>query len=141
MNNNFCVLDIETTGLSARPESFVLGCIYANNGLLKKSFIDREEMIKYIFNQDEFKYVFAHNAEYDFTGLFDNIFQNLDKEALFVGSMFVKGIKNGIIFMNSLAILKTTVSELGKHYGLEKLILNDKFKNAKPGDKIEITKE
>lgn len=138
---NFCVIDTETLGLSARPESFVLGCVYGNDGLFKKHFLDREEMVKWIFNQDEFKYVFAHNAEYDFTCLFDNIFQNLDREALFVGSMFIKAKKDRIVFMNSLAILKTSVLELGKYYGIEKLQLDDKFKNAKPGDKIVVNSE
>ncbi len=43
--------------------------------------------------------------------------------------------------MNSLAILKTSVYELGKHSGFEKGVLDDKFKNAKPGDKIIVTAE
>lgn len=135
---NFCVIDTETLGLSARPESFVLGCVYGNDGLFKKHFTDREEMIKWIFTQDEFKFIFAHNAEYDFTCLFDNIFKNLDNEALFVGSMFVKAKKDGVVFMNSLAVLRSSAEELGKHSGVEKMVLSDKFKNAKAGDKVEI---
>lgn len=140
IKKNFCVIDIETLGLSARPESFVLGCVYGytDSGIIKKSFFNREEMIKYIFNNNDFKYVFAHNAEYDYTCLFDNIIINLDNSALFVGSMFISAKKDGIKFMNSLAILKTTVESLGKNYGVEKMTLDDKFKTAKPGDKIEV---
>lgn len=141
MKNNFCVIDIETKGLSARPESFVLGCLYGNNGLTKKYFLSREEMIKYIFSQTDFKYIFAHNSEFDFTCLFDNIILNLDNEALFVGSTLISAKRDGIIFNNSLAILKSSVSELGKAMGKEKMILHDKFKNAKPTDKIKIDKE
>lgn len=146
MKKNYCVIDIETAGLSARPESFVFGCLYGmvehkNTGrqeLIKQVFHTREEMVKYIFNQTYFKYVFAHNAEFDFTCLFDNIIKHLDHAALFVGSMFVKAKKDGIVFMNSLAILKTSVAELGKSYGIEKMELDDKFKNGKAGDKIEV---
>ncbi len=138
--HNFCVVDIETRGLSARPESFVLGCVYGHNGLTKEYFLSREEMIYYIFNCN-FKYIFAHNAEFDFTCLFDNIILNLDNEALFVGSLFIKAKRNRVVFMNSLAILKSSVEALGKASGKEKGILNDKFKTADEHTKIVVTKE
>lgn len=141
MKKNYCVIDLETAGLSARPESFVFGCLYGENEqgeLIKKVFHDRETMIRYIFKQTHFKYIFAHNSEYDFTCLFDNIILNLDHSALFVGSMFIKAKKDGITFMNSLAILKTSVSELGKHSGDYKMQLDDKFKNAKTPDQIKV---
>lgn len=134
-------MDIETRGLSARPESFIFGCVYGNEGLTKEVFHKREDMISWIFKQTDFKYVFAHNAEFDFTCLFDNIILNLDNEALFVGSLFIKAKKDGVVFMNSLAILKSSVSELGKAYGKQKLELNDRFKDAKAGQKITVTKE
>lgn len=139
--NNFCVIDIETKGLSARPESFSLGCIYGNNGKFKKYFTDRQEMVKFLFsNKNPFKYIFAHNGEFDFTILFDNIILHLDNSALFVGSTFVKAKKDGKHFCNSLTILKSSVSELGKNLGIEKMDLADKFKNWKEGDgEIQIT--
>lgn len=133
--NTFCVIDIETRGLSARPESFLLGCLYSNTE--KIYFLKREEMIKYLLTQKKYKYVFAHNAEYDFTVLFDNILKYLDREAVFAGSMFIKAQKNNIIFLNSLAVLRSSVSSLGKASGFSKLVLNDKFKNPKKNIKIE----
>ena len=138
MKRNYCVIDIETKGLSARPESFALACVYGWNekGQLKKEyFLTPEETKKYIFSQNDFKYFFAHNAEYDFTGIFDNIILNLDNAALFVGSMFIKAKHEGIFFMNSLAILKTSVAELGRQSGDYKLNLDDKFKKWKAGKK------
>jgi len=141
MKKNFCVLDIETRGLSARPESFVFGCVYGKEGLIKKVFHSIKEMKRYLFSQTDFKYIFAHNSEFDFTILFDNIILNLDTSALFVGSMFIKAKKDNLVFMNSLAILKTSVSELGKSYGKQKGILADKFKDANLETEIRVTKE
>src|ERR1035437_3942281 len=137
IKRNYCVIDIETKGLSARPESFSLACVYGwskEGRLIKKHFLTVESVKKYIFFQNDFKYFFAHNAEYDFTGIFDNIILHLDNAALFVGSMFIKAKCEGVTFMNSLAILKTSVSELGKQSGDYKLNLDDKFKNWKQGD-------
>lgn len=136
--NNFCVIDIETRGLSARPESFVFGCIYAKN--FEKTFFKREEMVNFLLSyKNPFKYIFAHNAEFDFTILFDNIILNLDNAALFVGSTFIQAKKNKKIFGNSLPILKSSVKELGKHLGLEKMELDNKFKD---GDKdIKVTEK
>lgn len=142
MKRNFCVIDTETTGLSARPESFVFGCLYGVNEkgkLIREVFHDREAMNRYMLYQKDFKYIFAHNAEYDFTCLFDNIILNLDNASLFVGSMFIKAKSNGKNFMNSLAILKSSAKSLGEHSGKQKLLLDDKFKNAKTGDKIIVT--
>lgn len=137
---SFAVIDIETRGLSARPEDFILGCFYTDK--LKRYFLKREEMVKFIFSDDNpCKNIFAHNSEYDYTCLFGNIITELDNSALFVGSLFIKAKKDGITFYNSMAILKTTVEQLGKHYGKEKGVLADKFKTAKPGEKITVNKE
>lgn len=136
----FAVLDVETLGLTARPETFVFGCIYSQN--FKKVFYNLEEMKKFIFSSaNPFKNIFAHNAEFDYTCMFGNIIKNLDNKALFVGSMFVKAKCEGINFYNSLPILKSSVEALGKTSGKHKGVLDDKFKNAKLGDKIKVTKE
>lgn len=136
----FAVLDVETLGLSARPESFVFGCIYSEN--FKKVFHDRKEMVNFLLSRENpFKNIFAHNAEFDYTCLFDNILQNLDNSALFVGSTFVKAKSCGVNFYNSLPILKASVEQLGKASGKHKLVLDDKFKTAKKGDKIEVNEK
>lgn len=132
---NFCVIDVETKGLSARPEAFVFGCMYAEN--FKKVFHDREEMKKFLLSShNPYKYIFAHNGEFDFTCLFDNIILNLDNSALFVGSAFIQAKSCGKIFSNSLTILKSSVKELGKNLGLEKLELDNKFKEGDESIKV-----
>lgn len=136
--NNFCVIDIETKGLSARPESFVFGCMYAHN--YRKVFYDREEMRKFLVSPlNPFKYVYAHNAEFDFTILFDNIIKNLDNASLFVGSTYIQSKYGAKIFANSLPILKSSVMALGKNLGIEKLELDNKFKEGK--DNIIVTEQ
>ncbi len=136
--NNFCVIDTETRGLNARPEAFIFGVVYAHN--FEKVFLDREEMKEWLCsNLNPYKYIFAHNAEYDYTVLFDNIILHMDRSALFVGSTFIQAKIGKKVFSNSLPILKSSVEQLGKHLGMEKGILDDKFKR---GDKdIEVTKE
>ena len=129
---NFCVIDIETKGLSARPESFVFGCLFSkdeNGQEYKKVFMTRVEMVNFLLsNKNPYKYIFAHNGEFDFTCLFDNIILNLDRSALFVGSTFIQAKKDKKIFCNSLPVLKSSVKELGKNLGLEKMELDNKFK-------------
>lgn len=136
MKENFCVIDTETWGLSARPESFAFGCLLSDSE--KLFFDDREKMVIFLLTQKKYKYVFAHNAEYDYSVLFDNIIINLDRASIFAGSLFIKAEKNGISFLNSLAVLKSSVKSLGEASGEYKLVLNDKFKN---GIKSKITDE
>jgi len=132
MKNNFCVIDIETKGLSARPDSFVFGCVYADN--FKKTFNDRNTMVDWLLsNSNPYKYIFAHNAEFDFTVLFDNIILNLDSACLFVGSTFVQAKKRNKVFCNSLPILKSSVKELGKNIGIEKGDTPKEYTNWKEG--------
>lgn len=137
INERFCVLDIETSGLSARPESFCLCCIYGinKNKIFKKYFLSRQETINFLFSKENpFKYIFAHNGEFDFTILFDNIIK-FDNSALFVGSTFIKAKKNNKHFCNSLPVLKSSVERLGESLGIKKMKLEDKFKKFKDGDK------
>lgn len=139
MKTKFCVIDIETKGLSARPESFVFGCVYADN--FRKVFFDRKDFVNWLLsNQNPYKYIFAHNAEFDFTVLFDNIILNLDSACLFVGSTFVQAKKRGKVFCNSLPILKSSVKELGKNIGILKGETPKEYTEWKPGNKeIKVT--
>lgn len=152
LSDQFCVIDIETKGLSARPERFVFGCLYGKNGSDKKIFHTHSEMVKYLLSKSNpYKYIFAHNGEFDFTILFDNLIRNFDNSSLFVGSTFIKSKSNNIPlnstvrqivknpcpkkqFCNSLTVLKTSVYDLGKNLGIEKMELADKFKDWKEGD-------
>ncbi len=133
MQSKFCVIDIETKGLSARPEAFVFGCIYAHN--FQRTFFSRSEMAEYLLsNKNPYKYIYAHNGEFDFTILFDNIIRDFDNSALFVGSTFVQAKKRKKLFSNSLPILKSSVKELGKNLGIEKGETPDVYIKWKPGD-------
>jgi hypothetical protein len=136
---DFYVVDVETRGLSARPESFIFGCVYGKDGF-RKVFYDVKLLGQWLISKrNKGKYIFAHNAEFDFTTIFDNIILNLDRSAVFVGSTFICAKCNGVYFYNSLSILKSSVSALGKVLGIEKMGLDDKFKR---GDKkISVTKE
>ncbi len=136
-NNNYCVIDIETKGLSARPESFVFACLYSESET--RTFMTRKGLINYLLLSKKYGYVFAHNAEFDYTCMFDNIIKYLDNGSVFVGSMFIRAEKNGVVFLNSLALLKTTVKELGKNLGIEKMELANKFKEG--AKNIKVTQE
>jgi hypothetical protein len=134
------VIDVETAGLSARPESFVFGCAYGRK--VKRVFTKVSEMRNWLTSrQNRGKVIFAHNAEYDYTTIYGNILKNLDSRSIFVGSTFIIAEKDGVKFFNSLAVLKTSVEELGKNLGLKKLELHDKFKTESDAKKIRVTKK
>jgi hypothetical protein len=131
----FFVIDVETRGLSARPESFIFGCVYGHN--FRKTFFDVTEFRKWLISKrNKGKIFFAHNSEYDYSTIFGNIITQLDNEAIFVGSTFICAKCNGVKFFNSLAILKSSVKELGKNLGLEKMELANKFKAASKSIKV-----
>ncbi len=129
----YCVIDIETRGLDARQSAFIFGCLYADNGNYKKVFHNVTEMRNFLLSpKNPFEYIYAHNGEFDFTSIFGNIITELDNKALFVGSMFISAKSCGKTFANSLPILKSSAEDLGRNLGIEKLVLDDKFKR---GDK------
>lgn len=129
LKENFYVLDVETQGLFARSEKFIFGCMYGHN--YKKVFYSIKEYHEELFSgRFKHKYIFAHNAEYDFTVLFDNIKQNLDREAIFNGSSFICAKKDKVYFADSFNIYKTSVLKIGEMIGLPKLDLDNKFKDG-----------
>ncbi len=107
--------------LKARPEAFIFVVVYGHN--YTKVIKDREEFIKE-FQHERYKdkYVFAHNAEYDLTVLYDNIFM-LDREAIFNGR-FIACTNGNCKFADSMNIYNFSVAKLGKLVGMEKLDLN-----------------
>lgn len=123
------VFDVETRGLSARPESFIFGCVVGHK--VRKTFFNVHDFKEFIFSRkNRGKVFFAHNAEYDLTTLFGNIIKELDNKAIFSGGLFIKAKKKNVTFLNSLAILKSSVKELGKNLGLDKMELDNKFKDG-----------
>lgn len=135
-SKDFFVFDVETGiikedgtieyFLSARPESFIFGCVYGC--------VNGKEFIKIFHNHTELKneflkkrykgkIVYAHNAEYDLSCLFNNIYL-ADNEAIFNGKFIT--MTNGICkFADSYNILPTSLKKIGEMIGLPKGQLGD----------------
>jgi hypothetical protein len=135
INKKFYVFDVETMGLSARPESFIFGCIYGHE--YKRVFRSISEF-KRIISEPRFKnkIIFAHNAEFDLTVIFGHIIKNLDKHSVF-NNRFISARNCGITFADSFNIFPFSVKAIGEQIGLPKLDLDDKFKSG--NSDIEIT--
>lgn len=143
MNTDFFVMDTETGELEkdgwihwklkARPEAFQVGVIYGFNYC--KVFHNRKTMIQHLQLDPRFKgkYVFAHNAEYDLTVLYDNIYK-YDPNAIFNGR-FIAATNGQCFFADSMNIFKTSVAELAKKLGKEKAKLGNAKMRSKTVDK------
>lgn len=125
------MLDVETDGLQATPDKFIFGCIYGHN--YRKVLYSVQEFKDVLFSGlFKNKYIFAHNAEFDYGVIWGNIKQQLDREAIFNGSRFICAKKDKVNFGDSMNIFpKTTVKKLGDVIGLKKLELDEKFKKGK----------
>ena len=123
LHRDFFVFDIETTSLEPIPKNFVFGYIagyYGDRFMFK--YIDSVESFKKEFDNDIYKdkYVFAHNAEFDLTGIFGNIIKNIDRSAVFNGKFITANYK-GIKFGDSMNIYPSSVKKIGEMLGSEKL--------------------
>jgi hypothetical protein len=124
---DFYVFDLETTPFKLDNTcEFIFGAIYGF------------EFTKVINNKEEFiielkdkrylkKKVFAHNAEFDLTVLYGNIY-NIDSEAIFNGK-FIAATNGVCMFADSMNIFSTSVKEVGKMMKLEKQELSKEFWN------------
>lgn len=138
----FYTFDVETNGLRARPDAFVFGVIYGPENKPYRTVVDGKEVLqrhKVVYSIEEFKeellkaryknkYVFAHNAEYDCTTIFGNIF-DLDQNAIFNGR-FIFATNGNAKFADSLNIFPTSLKKLGELIGLEKMDISDTFING-----------
>lgn len=126
INNDFYVFDTETGyirdgkihyKLMARPEAFLFGCVYGKD--YKKTIYTIEDFHKeFLKPRYKDKYVFAHNAEYDLTVLYDNIYK-FDPNAIFNGK-FIAASNGNCRFANSLNIYNYSVKKIGEKLGLLK---------------------
>jgi len=132
--DDFFVFDVETGfrlldasiiwELNARPESFQFGCVYGKN-FSKVIYSVESFNIEFLQPRYKGKTVFAHNAEYDLTTIYGNIF-DMDPEALFVGSKFMSASNGNCKFADSGNIFtKTKVEKLGELLGMPKGKLGD----------------
>lgn len=131
LQSDFFVLDVETGirrtnyiqyELCARPEKFIFGVIYGKN-YTKVCHTIEEMKLTLLEPRFKKKKVFAHNAEYDLTTIYGNIF-DLDSEAIFNGR-FICANNGNCLFADSMNLLKTSVKELGKLIGKSKDLLGD----------------
>lgn len=135
-SKKFCVVDIETgiidnRGnieyiLSARPEHFIFAVVY--DGEKYKTFYSVDELKKEFLKKFyKNRIVYAHNGEYDYSGIFGNIYYT-DPSAIFNGK-FISFTNGNAFFADSFNILPTSVKKLGTLLNLPKLDLGDNLKS------------
>lgn len=120
LDSKYFVIDIETQGLKATPKTFLFCCIYGKN--FKKVCMSVEEIKKELLHRRyRGKYIFAHNAEFDLTGIYGNILQNLDSKAIFNGK-FICATNENCTFADSMNIIQGTVKSIGESIGIKKTL-------------------
>lgn len=129
LKNKFYVFDTETTKLEPNPKNFVFGVVYGWN---YKRVIYSLKDFKKEFLKKKYKgcFMFAHNAEFDLSTVYGNIYQNLDSTAIFNGRFIMAKLPNGLTFADSFNIFPSSVAKIGKLIGESKLN-NEKVKKGK----------
>jgi hypothetical protein len=125
LDGDFFVFDTETTPFKLNEtQTFIFGVVYGYGYkkviYTKKEF--QEEFEKPMYTK---KKVFAHNAQFDLTVLYDNIY-DLDKEAIFNGN-FICCSNGNCMFADSLNIFPTSVAKIGEMLGKAKGKLSPEF--------------
>lgn len=132
------VFDVETTKLEPQPKNFVFGVVYGYN---YTRVIRTVKGFRQEFTKKKYKgcYMFAHNAEFDLSTIYGNIFKNLDSSAIFNSGKLITAKLGGLTFGDSLNIYPSKLENIGKLMNLEKLS-NEKVKSNRL-KKSNITKE
>jgi len=113
--------------LSARPEHFIFGVIYGPKGFVKVIHSVNEFKKEFKKKRYKNKIVYAHNAEYDLSCVYGNIYE-LDPGAIFNGKFISCGNGN-CRFADSFNLLPTSVKKLGELLGLPKLELGHNYES------------
>ena len=126
-NKDFFVFDTETTPFEIdETVEFKFGVIYGYN--FTKVIESKEEFIEELLDPRYYhKKVFAHNAEFDLNVLYGNIY-DMDRQAIF-NNKFISATNGNCFFADSMNIYRTSVKELGKLIGLQKLDTNVVLEN------------
>lgn len=117
----FYVFDTETTCLEPMAKNFVFGVVF---GYKYKRVIYTVEDFQQEFTKKRYqgKFVFAHNAEFDLTTIYGNIYKNLDHSAIFNGG-FIQAKKDKVIFADSMNLFsRMSVAKIGSMLNLDKMV-------------------
>jgi len=129
LDYEFCVFDIETNGLIARPNKFIFGVIY--NGITFKTIYSVKDFIAE-FQKPKYKkkIIFAHNAEFDLTCVYGHIIKKLDRKAIFNGR-FISATNGNCKFADSYNIFPGSVKKIGDIINLPKLDIEGNYTTGK----------
>lgn len=130
-----CSCDIETQGLDARK--FLMGTLIREDRINKPEvFFDKKDMWQYILElgrackkRERILNLYAHNHNYDFHGYADLKDKNIQWfcQSPFIASYKENG-KETVKFLDTYAIFKMPLKELGEMTGLEKMEMPEYFK-------------
>lgn len=131
-SRDFFVFDTETGTIDrdgnikyqfgARPEKLLFGVVYSEN-YCKVLQTPKDFQNEFLHSRYKNKTVYAHNAEYDLTAVYDNIYK-FDPDAIFNGKFICAS--NGVCtFADSYNLLQGSVKEIGAMLGLNKEQLGD----------------
>lgn len=109
--------------LSARPEHFIFGVVYGKNfvKVIRSLSEFKKEFLKKKYKN---KIVYAHNAEYDLSVLYGNIY-HLDPDAIFNGK-FITCTNGNCKFADSFNVLPASIADIGEMIGHKKQTLGSK---------------
>lgn len=126
--DDFYVFDVETNGLRAKSDAFKFGVIYGKD-FIQVLYSVEEFKAEFLKPRYKNKKVFAHNAEYDLSVIYDNIF-NFDKEAIF-NNRFIYATNGVCKFADSMNIFPGSVKRIGELLGKQKQELEEEYKTGK----------
>jgi hypothetical protein len=124
---DFYVFDVETGRkkkdetiryhLRGTQDAFIFGVIYGHN-FTKVIYSVSEFQKEFLLPRYKGKKVFAHNAEYDLSTIYGNIYQ-FDSKAIF-NNKFICATNGNCTFADSLNIYKASVKKIGAMLGMNK---------------------
>lgn len=124
---DFWILDTETWGFEPTPENLAFGILM--NEHFSYVFYNKDEFILLLETKVKKGIIFAHNAEYDLSAIFGNMYQNLDNKSIFNGK-FISAEYKKIRFADSFNIYPFAASKIGELLNYEKGVTPEKFIKA-----------
>ena len=129
---NFAVFDVETWGLRPKPSHLAFGVLrYKEQNFYFENQKEFEQIV--INNLPNKTYIFAHNAEFDISAVFGNIYQTVDNAAVFNNKFIFSKFffnDNEYTFADSYNLFPTSLDNIGKMLGYPKGTTPEKFKTG-----------